>query len=434
MPTSMSLTPNGCRASAPATRQGRRLVAPGHANGENPDAAITLQRGRRYARMPVVRLLQLFAFLGLVDSSTISLLNLATATVSPPRDETPTCMCSIHFCLPFDRFIKRKCLKKSGYLMNKFIEMQLFVAVVDAGSMSEAARRLGMTKSVVSERIQQLEQRLGICLLVRGRKMSVTDPGQIFHAHCVRILADVGEAENAVLAAQASMRGQLRVAAPMAASVRYLGPMLAMFACKYPDLRMEIDSADRQVNMHDDNYDVAIRMGNLHDSSLIAKRMTINRHLICASPGYLAERGVPRLPGDLHEHEGLLYGNREPQSTWQLPAQGRVQSFRIRNRMRTDSGHQLLDAAKAGLGLAILPTFLAADAIASNELQIVMPAFSPSGGWVSAIYRKSHRASPKIHTLVNFLAEQIGHPPVWEQNIQEHLRAAGIDRSENPNY
>ncbi|NHZ96320.1 LysR family transcriptional regulator [Massilia sp. CCM 8734] len=317
--------------------------------------------------------------------------------------------------------------------MNKFVEMQLFVTVVDAGSMTEAARRLGTPKSVVSERLQQLERRLGIALLVRGRKMGITDPGQIFYAHCVRILAQVCEAEDAVLDAQASMRGQLRVAAPMAASVRYLGPMLAAFAARYPDLRMELDLSDRYVNMHDENYDVAIRMGNLQDSTLVARPITINRHLVCASPAYLAARGMPLHPDQLGEHDGLLYGNREPQGTWQLQVNGKVESFRIRNRLCTDSGHQLLEAAKAGLGLAILPTFLAADAIAANELRIVMPAFSPSGGVVSAIYRQSHRASPKIRTLVNFLAEQIGDPPVWEQQIRAELDAIGTERSENPN-
>lgn len=309
--------------------------------------------------------------------------------------------------------------------MNKFVEMQLFVTVVDAGSMSEAARRLGSPKSVVSERLQQLERRLGIALLVRGRKMGITDPGQVFYAHCVRILAQVCEAEDAVLDAQASMRGQLRVAAPMAASVRYLGPMLARFAARYPDLRMEIDLSDRYVNMHDENYDVAIRMGNLQDSTLVARPITVNRHLVCASPAYLAARGMPRDPADLSEHDGLLYGNREPQGTWQLMVKGKLDSFRIRSRLCTDSGHQLLEAAKAGLGLAILPTFLAADAIAAGELQIVLPACSPSGGAVSAIYRQSHRASPKIRTLVDFLAEQIGDPPVWERPIRAELDAIG---------
>ncbi len=318
--------------------------------------------------------------------------------------------------------------------MNKFAEMHFFVTVVDAGSMTQAARRLGTTKSMVSQRMQQLEQRLGIGLLARGRLTRVTEPGRIFYAHSVRILADVGEAEDAVLAGQASMRGHLRVAAPMAFTARYAAPMLAGFAKLYPELRLDIDSDDRQVNLHDENYDLALRLGALRDSSLVAKPMAPNRHVICASPAYLAERGVPLAPGDLHAHEGLLYANREPQGTWQLPVDGELASFRIRCRIRTDNGFQLLEAAKAGLGLAILPTFLAADAIAADALRIVMPAFAPSGGALSAIYRKSHRASPKIQALVNFLTERIGRPPIWDRAIQAQLHAAGmIDGSEMPN-
>ena len=307
--------------------------------------------------------------------------------------------------------------------MNKFSEMHLFVTVVDAGSMSEAARRVGKTKSVVSLRLQQLEKRLGTSLLERGRYLRVTDAGKIFYAHCVRILDDVSEAEDAVVAGEASMRGHLRIAAPMAFGIRYAAPMLAVFAAKHPELRLDIASDDRYVNLHDENYDLAIRLGTLPDSSLLAKPIAINRHLICASPAYLLARGVPQHPAELHDHDGLLYVNREPQGMWQLPVDGELLSFRIRSRMRTDSGHQLLAAAKAGLGLAILPTFLAAESIAAGDLVIVLKPFSPSGGSVSAVYRQSHRASPKVHALVESLIEQIGQPPVWDRIIADHLEA-----------
>jgi DNA-binding transcriptional LysR family regulator len=305
--------------------------------------------------------------------------------------------------------------------MNKFAEMHLFVNVVDAGSMAEAARRLGKTKSVVTLRLQQLEQRLGASLLERGRQLRLTGPGQIFYAHSVRILAEVSEAEDAVMVGKASMRGHLRIAAPMAFGIRYGAPMLAAFAARHPDLRLDIESDDRYVNLHDESYDFAIRLGTLADSDLIAKPIAVNRHLICASPAYLREHGVPLQPADLHNHNGLLYVNREAQGMWQLPVDGELRSFRIRSRMRTDSGHQLLEATRAGVGLAILPTFLAADAIVAGELVIVLRDFAPSGGFISAVYRKSHRASPKIHALVDSLTEQIGQPPVWDQLIADHL-------------
>ncbi|EYS93143.1 LysR family transcriptional regulator [Cupriavidus sp. SK-4] len=310
--------------------------------------------------------------------------------------------------------------------MNKLSEMHAFVAVVDAGSITEAARRLGTTKSVISQRVQLLEQRLGAVLLQRGRGAAPTEAGQVFHEYCVRILAEVGEAEDAVLAANTSLRGSLRLAAPMAFSMQYLGPMLSAFSLRYPELRLDVESDDRYVNLHDGNFDVAIRMGQLPDSSLVARPIAPNLHLICASPGYLAAHGTPAHPTDLRHHEGLLYSNREPHGMWQLPVQGELQSFRIRGRLRTDSGHHLLAAACGGLGLAILPAFLAAQAIAAGELCIVLPGYQPSGGQISAVYRRSHRASPKIHALADFLAAQIGQPPIWELAIADHLASAGL--------
>jgi DNA-binding transcriptional LysR family regulator len=307
--------------------------------------------------------------------------------------------------------------------MDKFSEMQMFVSVVDASSVTVAARRLGTTKSSVSERLTQLERRLGTILAERGRPVRPTLAGSIFYEHSVQILAEVNAAENAVAAARSSLSGSLRVAVPMAFGIRYLPPMLAQFAMRYPDLCLDTESDDRYVNMHDENFDMAIRLGNLRDSTLVAQPIARNRHLICASPAYLSTRGVPQSCDDLQEHEGLLYSNREPQGTWQLPVDGTIQSFRIRARLRTDSGHLLLAAARAGLGLAILPTFLAAEAIAANELQIVLPQHSPSGGSISAVYRKTHRSSPKIRALLAFLTEQIGAPPVWDRSIGTQLAA-----------
>ncbi len=305
--------------------------------------------------------------------------------------------------------------------MDKFLEMQMFVAVADAGSLSEAARRLGTTKSAVTERVQQLERRLGASLLERSRPVRTTASGKIFYEHCVRILTEVGAAESTVADVYSSLRGNLRVAIPMAFGMAYLTQMLVRFAGQYPDLCLDIESDDRYANMHDENFDLAIRLGDLQDSNLVAQAMAVNRHLICASPEYLLKNGVPQRPIDLQDHDGLMYANREPSGTWQLPVHGIPQSFRLRTKLRTDSGYHLLEAAKAGLGLAILPSFLASRSIAAGELQIVLPEFSPSGGYVSAIYRRTQRSSPKIQMLVSFLVEQLGTPPIWDRAIEDRL-------------
>ena len=309
--------------------------------------------------------------------------------------------------------------------MNKLSEMHAFVAVVDSGSISEAARRLGTAKSMVSQRIQQLEKRLGCILLERGRQTRLTEAGEDFYRHCTAILADIENAENAVLTSQSSVRGNLRIAAPMAFGMRYLTPILASFAKQYPELYLDVEFDDRRVNLHEEGFDAAVRIGELPDSSLVAKIITPNRHIICASPDYLDAHGTPRTPQDLAQHFGMLYVNREPHGMWTLPVNDTLESFRVRCRMRTNCGHQLMDAAKAGLGLAILPTFLAAQAIVDGELIEVLEPYAPRGGNISVVYRQSQRASPKLRALSGFLSERIGNPPIWDQMLTDHMRPQG---------
>lgn len=307
--------------------------------------------------------------------------------------------------------------------MNKLSEMHAFVAVVDSGSISEAARRLGSAKSMVSQRIQQLEKRLGCILLERGRQTRLTESGEVFYRHCTGILADIENAENAVLTSQSSVRGELRIAAPMAFGMRYLTPILASFAKQYPELSLDVEFDDRRVNLHEEGFDAAVRIGELPDSSLVAKIITPNRHIICASPDYLNAHGTPQTPQDLAQHFALLYVNREPHGMWTLPVNDTVESFRVRCRMRTNCGHQLMEAAKAGLGLAILPTFLAAQAIVDGELIEVLAPYAPRGGNISVVYRQSQKGSHKLHAFSSFLSEQIGNPPIWDQMLENSAQS-----------
>ncbi|EPK9867434.1 substrate binding domain-containing protein [Serratia marcescens] len=217
------------------------------------------------------------------------------------------------------------------------------------------------------------------------------------------------------------LQGPLRLTAPMAFSIRYLAPLLSAFMEQYPNLNLDVEYSDRLANLNQENFDVAIRIGALADSDLIAQRICANRHLICASPTYLARQGTPTHPQHLQQHQGLLYIHREPTGMLQLPIEGEIRSFRIGKRLRTDNAFHLLAAAKAGLGLAILPAFIAADAIRAGELRIVLAAYSPDGGDISAVYRRSKRASPKIKALVDFLSEHIGPTPSWETALSPFL-------------
>lgn len=299
--------------------------------------------------------------------------------------------------------------------------MQTYIAIVEAGSITEAAKRVGTTKSVISQRMQQLEKRLGVSLINRGRIMTLTDAGQEFYHRSIQLLAELTEIEDSVRSTHFSVTGSLRIAVPLAFSLQYLAPHMAEFMQMYPDLRLDIESTDSFVNLNEQNYDVAIRMGQLTDSSLISKTIAPNHHYICASPAYLEKYGIPQHPNELYQHQGLLYIAREPHGMWQLPVDGQYQSFRIQSYLRTDNGYQLLEAAKLGLGLAILPGFIASEAICNKEICVILQEYSPSGGNISAVYRASKRASPKIHALTNFLIEKIGNPPSWELNIQHAL-------------
>ncbi|MGG2096185.1 LysR family transcriptional regulator [Acinetobacter haemolyticus] len=308
--------------------------------------------------------------------------------------------------------------------MNKINEMQTYVAIVEAGSITEASKRIGITKSVISLRMRQLETRLGVSLISRGRIMTLTDAGREFYQRSIKLLTELSEIEESVKSIHLSLTGSLRMAVPMAFSINYLAPYLAEFMKIHPELHLDIESTDSFVNLNENNYDIAIRMGQLSDSDLISKVITQNNHYICASPDYLSRFGIPQHPNELYHHYGLLYMAREPHGMWQLPVNDQYQSFRIQTAMRTDSGHQLLEAAKAGLGLAILPGFIAAPSIVNQSLKVVLPEFSPSGGNISVVYKRAQRASPKIHAISDFLIGKIGNPPKWELDISNAL---GID-------
>ncbi|RLZ08188.1 LysR family transcriptional regulator [Acinetobacter sp. 2JN-4] len=309
--------------------------------------------------------------------------------------------------------------------MNKFVDMTTFVTVADVQSISEAAQRLGTTKSVVSKRISLLETRLNTQLFERGRQLKITQSGSIFYERCINILADLELAEIEVMIVKSHVKGRLRLSVPMAFTESYLAPILAKFIYQYPELELDIEATDNFVNLNNENYDVAIRLGRLSESSLIAKKISVNNHVLCANSKYLKQFGIPENPNDLQNHDGLLYVLREPNGMLQLPVNEHLQSFRIRNRMRTNSGHQLLAAALEGLGITILPTFIAAEYIESGSLSIVLPQYSPIGGDISVVYKQSYRNSNKIMVLVDYLREAIGDPPVWDQRIMSHLESTG---------
>ncbi len=308
--------------------------------------------------------------------------------------------------------------------MDRLDDMLAFIKVVDAKSFTAAAERLGLSKSVVSRRIAELEDRLGARLLNRTtRKLSLTEVGEAFYERCARILADLEEAERAVGDLHAAPRGRLKVNAPVSFGLLHLAPALAAFLARYPDIEIDIDLNDRYVDLIDEGYDVAVRIGRLRDSSLIARRLAPNRRAVCAAPAYLDKHGRPVSPEDLAGHNCLIYTNVPLAEQWQFRVDGETRSVRVTGSLRTSNGDLLRAAALAGVGGAVLPTFLCGDALASGALECLMFDTYVSESTVYAVYPHNRHLSPKVRAFVDFLAARFGPHPYWDAALPEHAPA-----------
>lgn len=308
-------------------------------------------------------------------------------------------------------------------------QLEMFVNVVDAGSFTGAAEALGVSKSHVSRQISALEDRLGARLLNRTtRKVILTDIGRVFHERCTRILEELEDAEAAVTSLQTSPRGRLRMSVPMSFGVRYIAPYLADFMAQYPELEVEVDFSDRRVDLVDDGYDLAIRIGRLADSSLIARKLAPTLQVVCASPGYLEEHGEPHTPEDLKQHQCLLYTyDTGGLQTWRLEGPGGEVVVHVKGRVVANNGDALVAAAEAGLGVLQIPDFLAASALRQGSLRQILPQWASSAA-VWAVYPHSRHLSAKVRVFVDGMLERFQTPP-WSMTPPERApRSKGAKR------
>jgi DNA-binding transcriptional LysR family regulator len=305
--------------------------------------------------------------------------------------------------------------------MDRLGEMTVFVRVVELRSFSAAAARLGMSKSAVSRRVTELEQRLGARLINRTtRKISLTEVGQAFHARCLQILADIEEAEGAASALGANPRGLLRVTGPVSFGTLHLAPAIPAFLARYPEIELELDLSDRFVDLVEDGYDVAVRIGRLRDSSLVARRLCAARRLTVASPDYLARRGTPQRPDDLAGHDCLLYTNAPLAEQWAYataPDAAETRPVRVHGPLRSNNGDLLRDAAVAGRGIAVLPSFIVWREVEQGRLVPLLGSFETLPTVVHAAYPASRHLSSKVRVFVDFLAERFGAEPYWERAL-----------------
>lgn len=299
--------------------------------------------------------------------------------------------------------------------MDRFDEMQSFVRVVESGGISAAAERFGMAKSAVSRRLQELENRLGVQLLQRTtRRINLTEDGRSFYHHCQRILDELEEAERSLSSEQQRVHGQLRVAAPLSLTVRHLSPVFTDFLQLYPEVNLELDLQDRQINIIEERVDLTIRVGQLDDSSMVARRLAPVETLLCASPEYLQRHGTPEAPEDLREHDGLSYGNLSDQRQWTvLDREGVTHTVVPQTRMRANNGDVLLEAALAGLGLAVMPSFICNRELSEGRLVALLPDYHTEPSAAYALYPSRRLLPLRVRVFIDYLAQRLGDKPPW---------------------
>ncbi len=305
--------------------------------------------------------------------------------------------------------------------MHRFQDLQAFVAVVEAGSFTAAAERLDIAKSAISRRVSALEERLGVQLIRRTtRRLNLTETGQSFYERSSRILADLEEAESAVAQEHGELRGRLKVALPLSFGVRHMSGPIAEFGRRHPRVEFDLDLNDRRIDLLEEGVDVAVRIGKLSDSTLIARRLFDARTVACASPAFLDKHGVPETPADLKGAPCLAYANLPDPSRWVCTdIHGERYEIDVDVVMTASSGDFLCSAAAEGLGFAMQPTFIAGDAIGRGLLVPVLTEYEWPVTPAYAVYPPTRHLSYRVREFIDFLAERFSGLPYWDRDCQE---------------
>ena len=303
--------------------------------------------------------------------------------------------------------------------------------VAESRSFTVAARRLGISASGVSKSLARLEEDLGVRLVNRTtRKVSLTEDGVVFFERCRQVLADLDEAETTLTRARIEPRGKLRVQMPIGFGGRVVVPALAQFMARYPELTVDIELSDRVPDLAEEGLDAAVRIGELGDVRLIARNLCPIHFVTCAAPEYLRLHGEPQTPDDLDGHRCLAYVY--PQTgryrDWQFAQDGKRFSKMVSGRINVNNAESLLELAVAGAGIATMGTFIAAEAIASGKLRIILADYVAPGPLASVVYLPSRHLSPRVRTFVEFLADCIPPEPAWDRLLASSAAATAGER------
>jgi DNA-binding transcriptional LysR family regulator len=304
-------------------------------------------------------------------------------------------------------------------MISETLELMVFNAVVKHGNYARAAADVSLSPSGVSRIITRLEERLGARLVQRTtRKLSLTETGAAFHARTSQILQDLADAEADVQKTVLQPKGTLKVTASIVFGQLYLAPMLGELLGRFPELSVDLTLTNRYVDLVEEGMDLAVRIGTLADSRLIARRLCVNRRVLVASPAYLRQRGTPVCPADLGRHQCMVFTGFPKPCEWKLIGPAGPVSVTINGRVITNNIETLTSAAKQGLGITVGATLTVAPALLSGELVRVLGDYEFEETAVSVVYTSSRQLSTKIRAVVDFLAERITDPPSWDQALR----------------
>lgn len=299
--------------------------------------------------------------------------------------------------------------------MDRVDEISAFAAVADARSFTQGARRIGASSAQVSKLVARLENRLGARLLNRTtRDVSLTDTGRAYLERARGLLEDFESLESSVRD-ESGPRGLLKVSAPMSFGASQLTPALLDFAAAYPEVSLDVSSTDRMVNLVEEGFDVGVRIGQLSDSSLIARKLAAVRMVTCASPDYLRTAGAPRTPTDLSAHEAIIDTNGADPMVWRFGTHNNRQDVRVHGRLRFAGAEACVAAARRGLGVTRTPAFAAAEDLRAGRLTPLMCAYEPENIHVHAVYPHARHLAAKVRVFVDFLSQRYAGEPDWHQ-------------------
>lgn len=302
---------------------------------------------------------------------------------------------------------------------NTFSTIPIFVAVVECGSFSHAAEKLGVTKSAISKRVTQLEDELGIRLLNRTtRKLSLTEAGKRYYDHVSQALSIAQQGIDAVTELQGEPKGKLKITAPMSFGVLYIAPIIAEFLEHFPKVTIDLQLEDQMVDLIEGEFDLAIRIGNLPVSNLVAKRLANCRSILCASPCYIDNNGEPLKPADLIDHNCLVYSYFRGGNEWIFEYQRNEFKVIPKGNFVVNNSEAIRRALIEGLGIGQLPTFLVSKDILSGKLTSIMTSYTLPEHAVYAVFPERKHLPHKVRAFMEFVADKLGRDtPVWDQGL-----------------